>query len=352
MKLQYLSFAALFLLAACKNQTDNFDATGVFEAEEVIISAETTGKLLSFAAEEGSELKAGQRIAEIDCEQIKLQKNQVQATVGAVSQKQNNANPQVQILREQLNPLDRQIETQREQLNPLERQVETQQEQVRVLEKERARLEKLVRADAVPAKQLDDLVGQISVLQKQIAATESQKAVLQKQIAATESQKSVIAQQMRSQQEIVAIQNRGIMSEQKPIEERVPLYDDQLRHCSVIAPFNGTVLLTYAKANEIAAIGKPLFKMANLDTLTLRAYISGNQFSQAKLNQSVKVLVDDGAGKYRELTGKLIWIANKAEFTPKTIQTKDERANLVYAIKIRVPNDGSLKIGMYGEVQF
>ena len=352
MKLQYLSFAALFLLVACKNQTNNSDATGVFEAEEVIISAETSGKLLSFVADEGSELKNGQIVAEIDCEQVKLQKKQMQATAGSVSQKQNSANPQVQIFREQLNSVERQIETQREQFSPLQRQIETQQEQVRVLEKERGRLEKLVRADAAPAKQLDDITGQISVLQKQIAATESQKAVLQKQITATESQKTLIAQQMRSQEEIVAIQNRSIMSEQKPIEERVPLYDDQLRRCAVTAPFSGTVLITYAKPNEIAVLGKPLFKMANLDTLILRAYISGNQFSQAKLNQQVKVLVDDGADSSRELTGKLTWIANKAEFTPKTIQTKDERANLVYAIKIRVPNDGSLKIGMYGEVKF
>lgn len=322
-KLIVLLFSLIGTLTACKQTTEKFDASGVFEADEVIISAETTGKLLRFDVEEGDNLKQGQIIAEIDCEQIKLQKQQVKATVNAVSKKQNDANPQTQILKEQL--------------NTLQRQIETQQEQTKVLEKERVRMDKLVKADAVPSKQLDDIVGQMSILQKQIAATESQKTVIQ--------------QQIRSQEQMVAIQNRGIMSEQEPIKERMPLYDDQLRHCTLTAPFNGTVLLTYAKPNEVATIGKPLFKLANLDTLQLRAYISGSQLGQVKLNQNVTVLIDDGKDKYREISGKIIWIANKAEFTPKTIQTKDERANLVYAVKIKVPNDGFLKIGMYAEVQ-
>lgn len=322
MKNKAILLLSICLFAACKQNTEQFDATGVFEADEVIISAEATGKLLNFTVEEGNNLKKGQIVAQIDCEQIKLQKQQTKATYNAVSQKQNNANPQIEVLKQQL--------------IPLQRQVETQQEQVKVLEKERVRIDKLVKADAVPAKQLDDIVGQMSILQKQIAATESQTTVIQQQIT--------------SQQQAVNIQNKGILSEQKPIAERLPLYDDQLRHCTLQAPFNGTVLLTYAKQNEVAAIGKPLFKMANLDTLQLRAYISGSQLSQVKLNQMVTVLVDDGKDKYRELPGKMVWIANKAEFTPKTIQTKDERANLVYAVKIKVPNDGLLKIGMYGEV--
>jgi HlyD family secretion protein len=315
---------SLFYLGACTENTQNYDATGVFEADEVIISAEATGKLIEFGLTEGQTIKKGQTVAVIDCEQIKLQKKQMQSTVNAVGQKQNDPNPQINILKEQL--------------IPLERQVETQEEQVKVLEKERVRIDKLVKADAVPAKQLDDIVGQLNVLQKQIVATKSQK--------------NVILQQIRSQEQIVAIQNRSIMSEQKPIEDRLPLYDDQLRHCSITAPFTGTVLLTYAKASEIAAIGKPLFKLANMDTLTLRAYISGDQLGQVKINQSVKILTDNGKDKYKESVGLITWIANKAEFTPKTIQTKDERANLVYAIKIKVPNDGFLKIGMYGEVDF
>ena len=310
------------LISSCQEKKDAFDATGMFEADEIIVSAETTGKLLTFNVSEGSLLEKGATIATIDCEQIKLQKKQMNATYKAVGQKQNNATPQIQVLEEQL--------------IPLQRQIETQQEQVKVLEKERLRMEKLVKADAVPAKQLDDIVGQLSILQKQIVATESQKAV--------------IRQQIQAQKEIVAIQNKGIMSEQQPIAERMPIYDDQLRHCNVTAPFTGTVLLTYAKPNEVAAIGKPLFKMANLDTLMLRAYISGTQLGAIQLNQKVKILVDNDKDTYKTVEGQIIWVSDKAEFTPKTIQTKDERANLVYAIKIKVPNDGYLKIGMYGNV--
>ena len=209
---------------------------------------------------------------------------------------------------------------------------------MRVLEKERQRMDKLVKADAVPAKQLDDITGQI--------------AVLQKQIAATESQKNVLRQQMRTQQDMVALQNKGIMSEKNPINERLPLYDDQLRLCSTTDPQNGTVLLTYANEGEIANVGKPLFKLANLDTLVLRVYLSGNQLSRVRLNQDVTVLIDQEKDNYKQITGKVIWIADKAEFTPKTIQTKDERANLVYATKIKVPNnEGYLKIGMYAEIK-
>ena len=314
--------AACLVLASCEQKQEQFDATGMFEAEEIIVSAETTGKIIAFNVVEGSEIQQGMTVAQLDCEQIKLQKQQTKATYAAVGQKQNNAAPQTQILEEQL--------------VGLQRQIETQQEQLKVLEKERNRMDKLVKADAIPAKQLDDIVGQMNVLQKQMAATESQK--------------TVIRQQIQSQKEMVAIQNRGILSEQQPIAERLPMFDDQLRHCTIAAPAKGTVLLTYVKNNEMATIGKPLFKMASLDTLLLRAYIAGEQLATVKLNQNVRVLIDDIDGKYRELNGKVTWIANKAEFTPKTIQTKDERTNLVYAIKIKVPNDGYLKIGMYGEV--
>ena len=317
-----ISLMACLSWTSCEQKQTQFDATGMFEADEIIVSAETTGKIIAFNVAEGSEVQQGTVVAQLDCEQIKLQKQQTKATYAAVGQKQNNATPQTQILEEQL--------------MSLQRQIETQQEQLKVLEKERNRMDKLVKADAVPAKQLDDIVGQMNVLQKQIAATESQK--------------TVIKQQIQSQKEMVAIQNKGILSEQQPIAERLPMFDDQLRHCTIAAPTKGTVLLTYVKNNEMATIGKPLFKMASLDTLLLRAYISGEQLSSVKLNQNVRVLVDDTDGKYRELNGKIIWVSNKAEFTPKTIQTKDERTNLVYATKIKVPNDGYLKIGMYGEV--
>ncbi|MEZ4903783.1 MAG: efflux RND transporter periplasmic adaptor subunit [Spirosomataceae bacterium] len=316
----------LFLigLAACSGGEQAFDASGVFEADEVIISSEAVGKILRFEVEEGSSLKAGQVIGSIDCNNLMLQKAQIAASMEALSQKTNDAGPQTQILREQLNAQQRQIATQREQL--------------RLLENERKRIDNLVKAEAVPTKQLDDVAGQI--------------AVLNKQIETTESQLNVLNQQIKSQQQQVSIQNRGVLSERKPLQERLAQMDDQLQRCTITNPIEGTVLVKYAAADEITAMGKPLYKIANLSTLTLRAYITGDQLGQVKLNQPVKVLIDNGEEAYKEMNGTVTWIASKAEFTPKTIQTKDERANLVYATKIKVKNDGFLKIGMYGEVKF
>jgi HlyD family secretion protein len=147
-------------------------------------------------------------------------------------------------------------------------------------------------------------------------------------------------------------QNRSILSEQEPLQKRVKQLDQQINDANIINPASGTVIAKYAEAGEITAVGKALYKIADLSTMTLRAYITGSQFSQVKLGQQVKVFVDSGADNYRTYTGAVTWISDKAEFTPKTIQTKEERANLVYAIKVKVKNDGYLKIGMYGEVQF
>ncbi len=323
MKRSYFSLFLLISLAACKDGDQEFDASGVFEADEVVISSEAVGKILRFEIEEGSSLKAGQVIGSVDCKNLSLQKAQVEASIDALGQKTNDAAPQTQILREQLTTQQRQIATQREQL--------------RILERERKRLDNLVKAEAVPAKQLDDVEGQIDILKKQIETTESQLAV--------------VTQQIKSQQQQVSIQNRGVLSERKPLEERIAQFDDQLQRCNITNPIEGTVLVKYAAADEMTATGKPLYKIANLSTLTLRAYITGDQLSKVKLNQSVKVFVDNGKDDYKEVSGTVIWIASKAEFTPKTIQTKDERANLVYATKIKVKNDGYLKIGMYGEVK-
>jgi len=195
-----------------------------------------------------------------------------------------------------------------------------------------------VAADAVPAKQLDDISGQVNVLKEKIVAGKTQLNVLQSQISA--------------QRKLVAIQNRGILSEKGPMEKRVALIEDQLSKTSINNPVAGTVLTKYAQRNEFTATGKALYKIADLSMMKLRAYITGNQLAQVKLNQAVKIKVDDGNGGYKELAGTINWISDKAEFTPKTIQTKEERANLVYAIKIKVKNDGYLKIGMYGEVVF
>ncbi|MEO8405176.1 MAG: HlyD family efflux transporter periplasmic adaptor subunit, partial [Chitinophagaceae bacterium] len=163
---------------------------------------------------------------------------------------------------------------------------------------------------------------------------------------------NVTRQQINVQQSNIGTQNRSILSEGKPLAKRAEQLNDQLEKANIVNPITGTVLTKYAEQGEVTSAGKALYKIADLSTITLRAYITGTQLSQIKLNQQVKVFIDDGKDKYKELAGTIYWISDKAEFTPKTIQTKDERANLVYAIKIKVKNNGFLKIGMYGEVKF
>jgi HlyD family secretion protein len=161
-----------------------------------------------------------------------------------------------------------------------------------------------------------------------------------------------LKKQIAAQQSALGISTQNINEQTLPLKAQMDQVNDQLAKCIVINPVDGTVLTKYAEPKEVAAPGKPLYKIADLSFLFLRAYITGDQVPQIKLDQKVKVLTDDGADKYLEHDGTISWISDKAEFTPKTIQTKEERANLVYAIKIKVPNDGSLKIGMYGEVKF
>ena len=309
---------------ACNNGNGKYDATGTFEADEVIVSSEATGRILQFNLEEGATLVKDSVVGKIDPAAIELQKEQASASVEALQQKTNDASPQVNILQSQ---------TQLQQ-----RQIAVDEEQLKVLDKEQQRFKKLVAADAVPAKQLDDITGQVNVLQEKIVASKTQLKVLQSQIDA--------------QRQVVAIQNRGILSEKDPMQKKIAQIQDQLDKTIIRNPVSGTVLTKYADANEFTATGKALYKIADLGTMKLRAYITGNQLAQVKLNQAVKVMVDDGKGGFKELKGTISWISDKAEFTPKTIQTKDERANLVYAMKVNVVNDGYLKIGMYGEVKF
>jgi HlyD family secretion protein len=309
---------------SCNNGNGKHDATGTFEADEIIVSAEATGKILQLHVEEGANLIKDSVVGKIDPSVIELQKDQASSSVNALQQKTNDAAPQVNILQSQVQLQNKQIGVYNEQL--------------KTLQKEQQRFQKLVAADAVPAKQLDDITGQVNVLKEQIIAAKAQLQVLQSQIS--------------SQQQAVAIQNRGILSEADPMNKKIAQIQDQLDKTTIRNPVTGTVLTKYADENEFTATGKALYKIADLSTMKLRAYITGNQLAQVKLNQTVNVLVDDGKGKYREMKGVISWISDKAEFTPKTIQTKDERANLVYAIKVNVVNDGYLKIGMYGEVVF
>jgi HlyD family secretion protein len=297
----------LALAFACNRRDQVFDASGTFEAEEVIVSSELGGKIRSLNLQEGQTLPAGKKVGEVDARDLELQKEQVQASIRALQDKTADIDPQVRLLRNQL---------------------AVQQSQLQTLQRERRRTENLVQEDAATGKQLDDLDAQLEVTEKQIQVTR---------------------QQIRVQQNQVGTQNRGILSEKRPLEKRVAQLDDQLARAVILNPVPGTVLTKYAEPGEVTSPGKALYKIADLSTLVLRAYISGRQLPEVKLNQTVKVLVDQG-DDYKSLDGTVTWIADQAEFTPKTIQTKEERANRVYALKIRVKNDGYLKIGMFGEV--
>lgn len=309
MQTRMLMLSAILFLLGCKNGNDLHDASGVFEAEEVIVSSEIGGKILSFNPDEGARLSAGDSVVVIDATNIRLQKEQVEASIDALSDKTTDVGPQVELLRNQLS---------------------VQETQLATLERERERFDKLVKADAATSKQLDDIVAQIDQLKKQMDVTR---------------------QQIKVQLNITGTQNRGILSEKDPLDKRVAQLDDQLQRSVVLNPVNGTILTKYAEAGEITSPGKALYKIASLEVLRLRAYLTGDQVATVQLGQAVKVAVDDGKGGFKHYDGKITWISDKAEFTPKTIQTKEERANLVYAVKIDVKNDGYLKIGMYGEVK-
>jgi HlyD family secretion protein len=310
MNTRLLLLGAGLLALGCKNRNDLHDASGVFEADEVIVSSEVGGKILMFKPDEGTRLSAGDSVVVIDATNIRLQKEQVEASIDALTDKTTDVGPQVQLLKDQL---------------------AVQETQMANLERERQRFEKLVKADAATGKQLDDIISQIDQLRKQM---------------------NVTRQQIKVQLTITGTQNRGVLSEKEPLGKRVAQLDDQLKRSVVINPVNGTVLTKYAEAGEVTSPGKALYKVADLDILRLKAYLTGDQLATVKLGQTVTVAVDDGKGSFRNYESKLTWISDKAEFTPKTIQTKEERANLVYAVKIDVKNDGFLKIGMYGEVRF
>ena len=312
MKFQICLYVSLFtaIISGCNLNNQVSDASGTFEADEVVVSSEVPGKILSLNLEEGSILAKDSMVGIIDSVPLELQKAQVEATIGALHQKTLDVRPQIKLLQDQIAVLKTQLD------NALH---------------EKARTENLIKADAATTKQLDDWNTQIDVLQKQIAVNE---------------------QQIKVQETTTGTQNSTVMSEFKPLRKSVAQINDQLKRANISNPINGTVLTKYAMAGEITSAGKALYKIADLSVITLRVYITGTQLAQVKLNQQVTVLVDSNATKYKKYEGVITMISDKAEFTPKTIQTKDERANLVYAIKIHVKNDGYLKIGMYGEVKF
>lgn len=281
---------------ACSTSEVKWDATGVFEATQIDISAEGNGKLLKFDLREGEQLTADSVVGIIDTVQLHLTREQLLASRQAALSRMADVGAQIAAT----------------------------QEQIVWQTNEQKRFTELLSQNAATQKQVDDIANQITVLKKQLAASRS---TLDKG-------------------------NQSISDECKAIEQHVAQIEDQIRRCYISSPINGTVFTKYAEQGEFMAIGKPLYTVADMESIYLRAYITADQLTTIKLGQAVQVYSDFGSSEQRQYEGKIEWISSKAEFTPKTIQTRDERANLVYAVKIAVGNDGYLKIGMYGQVVF
>ncbi len=285
-----------FTMLACSGNGSEFDASGTFEATEVMVSSEANGKIVSFDLNEGMKVEAGKSYGLIDTIQLHLKKEQLKAAINAAVSRKQDIDKQTGYLREQISNQ----------------------------KKERERVKNLIAANAANTKQLDDINSAIAVMQKQLDATES---TLRQNNAVAESE---------------------VLSLKTQVEQIV----DQLKRCRIVSPINGVVLAKYAQAGELTAIGKPIFKVADISDMHLRAYITAPQLTNIKLGQNVMIYADSDKEGIKIYNGKITWISDKSEFTPKTIQTRDERANLVYAIKISFINDGYVKIGMYGDVEF
>ncbi|MDA3810868.1 MAG: efflux RND transporter periplasmic adaptor subunit [Spirochaetaceae bacterium] len=283
------------LFSSCGNSNENVSASGVFEATEIIVSSESTGTIVQLDLEEGEKLSKGQFLGEIDSVQLQLKKEQLLANIHSVE----NRRPDIKV-----------------QTAPIVQQLLT-------TEIEKKRIENLLNAGATNQKQLDDIKAQILVLEKQLEA----------------------------QRTTLLSNNEGISREIMVLEIQVRQIEDQITRCTITSPLGGTVLAKYAEPGEFATTGKALVKIADTERIFLRAYISSSQLTELQLGQSIDVIADYGDKENRNYTGKITWISDKAEFTPKTIQTRDERSNLVYAVKIAVTNDGFLKIGMYGGIK-
>lgn len=286
----------LLLFTACNGNSVQYDASGTFETTEVIVSAEASGKILYLDIQEGDQVKENDILGVIDTMQTYLSKLQLQTNVKAVESRKTDVDKQIAVLTDQLSAATT----------------------------EKQRIEKLLTANAANRKQLDDVNARISLLEKQIAAQRSS----------------------------MERGNSSINKESSALEIQIAQLDDQLKKSYITSPIDGTILVKYAEKGEMASPGKALFKIADTENMILKAYVTASQFTQLKLGQDVSVLADFGEKDLREYKGKLIFISEKAEFTPKTVQTRDERNNLVYSVKIAVKNDGYLKIGMYGNVKF
>ena len=287
-------YIAVAILAVSCGTEAEFDAQGTFEATEVVVSSEAMGRILNFEVEEGMAVEANQMVGAIDSVQLHLQRKQLVAQQSALLGSRPDVKKQVAALREQ---------------------IAKQNEELR-------RVENMLKDGAATKKQKDDIEAQIKILEGQLEATLS---TLDKNTST-------------------------INNNSAALEAQIAALDDRISKCRIISPVGGTVLVKYAEAGELASVGKPLMKIADLDNIYLRAYFTSDQLAKVNLGDEVKVVADFGGEERYDYTGRVAWISSESEFTPKTIQTKDSRANLVYAVKIAVENDGRLKIGLAGEV--
>lgn len=288
-----LGLAVLFF--ACHGEDGEYDATGVFETTEVIVSAQGTGEIMRFDIDEGKTVDAEVELGYIDTVQLSLKKQELLANLEATDSRRYDVARQIASLREE-------IATQK---------------------REQQRYQNLVQAKAANQKQLDDINARLATLEKQLAA----------------------------QTETLENGNRTVSGQVRMLEAQLAQVEDQIGKCRISSPINGTILSKYAEAGELASQGRALFKVGDIVNMYLRAYITADQLTELKIGQSVRVFADEGESGHREYAGTVSWISDKAEFTPKTIQTRDERANLVYAVKIQIQNDGFVKRGMYGEIK-
>lgn len=292
MKTITILIIASILLGGCKNNSEKADAFGNFEATEVIVSAETNGRILQLDPAEGTKLEKGEMIALIDTTLYHLQKSEIEAGMKSVLTRITSVNAQNDILNQQIGNLNVNVD----------------------------RIGKMLKDDAATQKQYDDLTGQVAVLQKQIIANNTQKASISAELGVYQSKKATI--------------------------------NEQIKRCNVISPIGGTVIEKYSEAGEETAAGKPLVKIADLSVVKLKVYVSGAQLGKIKIGEVCTVRIDKGDKGYSSFSGTISYISDKAEFTPKIIQTKEERVVLVYAVNIEVKNDGTLKSGMPGEALF
>ena len=287
-------YIAVSLLAIACSKEAEFDAQGTFEATEVVVSSEATGRILNFDIEEGMTIVANQAVGTIDSLQLHLQRKQLLAQQSALLTSRPDVKKQVASLREQ-------IVKQKSELR---------------------RVENMLSDGAATQKQKDDIEAQIKILEGQLEATLS----------------------------TLSKNTSTINDNSVALEAQIAALDDRISKCRILSPVGGTVLVKYAEAGELASVGKPMMKIADLKNIYLRAYFTSDQLVNIKLGDEVKVVADFGGEERYDYTGRVAWISSESEFTPKTIQTKDSRANLVYAVKIAVENDGRLKIGLAGEV--